>query len=59
MRSTTPSPYTDYKLAPGGTVNPVGGVVTAYCGGGNTPLANTTMCDSWVDMALMNKVDGI
>ncbi|MEE2062206.1 LGFP repeat-containing protein [Rhodococcus artemisiae] len=43
--------WATYKLAQGG--NPIG-LVTAYCGGGNTPLSGTSVCDSWVDMALMN-----
>ncbi|WP_238072371.1 LGFP repeat-containing protein, partial [Rhodococcus zopfii] len=42
-----------YKLSPAGAPGPVG-VVTAYCGGGNTPLSNTEICDPWVDVALMN-----
>lgn len=47
-----PNPWPNYKLAPG-PFNPIG-VVTAYCGGGNTPLAGTQICDSWIDIALLN-----
>lgn len=43
--------WPNYKLSPGG--DPIG-VVSAYCGGGNTPLSGGPICDSWVDMALMN-----
>lgn len=47
-----PTNWQDYKKAPG-PFEPIG-LVTAYCGGGNTPLAGTATCDSWVDTALMN-----
>lgn len=42
----------NYKLAPG-TAHPIG-LITAYCGRGNTPLSGTELCDPWIDMALLN-----
>ncbi|MDV8070836.1 hypothetical protein R4P64_30385 [Rhodococcus sp. IEGM 1366] len=50
-----PTPWTTYKVSPGGS--PIG-VVTAYCGGGTSPLAGTPICDSWVDIALLNPKPG-
>ncbi|AEF43053.1 LGFP repeat-containing protein [Hoyosella subflava] len=46
-----PLPWPTYKFTPGG--DPIG-VVTAFCGGGTSPLAGTTICDPWVDVALLN-----
>ena len=52
-----PTPYPDgYKLAPAGAPGPVG-VITAYCGGGTSPLAGTDVCDLWVDAALSNPIE--
>ncbi|PKV81077.1 LGFP repeat-containing protein [Nocardia fluminea] len=50
-----PTNYETYHEAPG-PFEPIG-LVTAYCGGGNTPLSGTAICDSWVDSAFMNPVN--